>query len=72
MKYILLALNLCISITLQEAYDNANSYNEYEKYIILNPNEIYTGGIGIYEDKTIWEFCRRSNQCVHGEKNNIN
>ena len=49
MKYLLLILNLCISVTLQEAYDNANPYNEYEKYIVLEPNQIYTGGIGIYE-----------------------
>ena len=50
MKYILLlTLNLLISTTLQEAYDNAIPYGDYEKYIILEPNQIYNGGIGIYE-----------------------
>ena len=24
-------------------------WSEYEKYIVLEPNSIYTGGIGIYE-----------------------
>tara|TARA_B100001750_G_C15404559_1_gene544422 strand:- start:15 stop:530 length:516 start_codon:yes stop_codon:yes gene_type:complete len=49
MKYILIVLNLCISVTLQEAYDNAEPNEEYEKYIILEPNQTYTGGLGIYE-----------------------
>ena len=52
MKYsllALLALNICLSITLQEAYDNSTSYNQYDKYVILEPNQTYTGGLGIYE-----------------------
>ena len=49
MKYFLLILNLCISITLQEAYDNANPYGDYEKYILLDSNQTYMGGLGIYE-----------------------
>ena len=36
-------------ISLQEVFDNASGYGEYEKYIILDPNTIYTGGIGIFE-----------------------
>jgi uncharacterized protein YjbI with pentapeptide repeats len=37
------------SFTLQQAYDNANPYGSYDKYIVLEPNTIYTGGLGIYE-----------------------
>ena len=37
------------AITLQEAFDNASGYGEYEKYLILEPNSIYTGGLGVYE-----------------------
>ena len=46
---LLLSFTELFSLTLQEAYDNASNYGEYEKYIILEPEEIYTGGIGIYE-----------------------
>ena len=50
MKYLLLLmLNVFISETLQEAYDNAGTYGSYEKYIVLEPGQIYTGGLGIYE-----------------------
>ena len=50
MKHLLLLiLNVFVSATLQEAYDNASSYEDYEKYIVLEPEEIYTGGLGIYE-----------------------
>ena len=50
MKYLLLlTLNVFICETLQEAYDSANSYEDYEKYIVLEPGQIYTGGLGIYE-----------------------
>ena len=37
------------AITLQEVFDNASSYGGYEKHVILEPNTIYTGGLGIYE-----------------------
>ena len=46
--YILL-LSLTYPVSLQEMYDNASSYLEYDKYIELDGNEVYTGGIGIYE-----------------------
>ena len=48
-RILILTLNLLISTTLQEAYDNASQYGDYNKYIVLEPNQIYTGGIGIYE-----------------------
>ncbi len=46
--YFILSSNL-LSITLQEAYDEATPNNGYDKYIILEPNVIYTGGLGIFE-----------------------
>ena len=47
---VFLILNSFIFCTpLQEIFDSASSYGEYEKYIVLEPNTTYTGGIGIYE-----------------------
>ena len=46
---ILAFITTSYAITLQEAFDNASNYGEYEKYLILEPNSIYTGGLGIYE-----------------------
>ena len=46
--YILLfSFSFCTS--LQEIFDNASGNDDYDKYIILEPNTIYTGGVGIYE-----------------------
>ena len=45
----LLITSTAFSMTLQEAYNTAESNNGYEKYILLEPNEIYTGGLGIFE-----------------------
>ena len=45
---LLLSINL-FAITLQEAYDDSQAFGEYDKYVILEPNTIYTGGLGIYE-----------------------
>jgi len=36
-------------MSLQEAYENAGPYENFDKYLILEPNTIYTGGVGIYE-----------------------
>ena len=38
-----------LSITLQEAYNNSDSNENYDKYLILDSNLNYTGGLGIYE-----------------------
>ena len=46
-NYIL--LSILYGTSLQEMYDNSSSFEQYEKYIILEPESIYTGGIGIYE-----------------------
>ena len=40
---------MSLSITLQEIYDTALPGNGYDKYIILEPDNIYTGNIGIFE-----------------------
>ena len=48
-KYIFLLSFNIFAITLQEAYNNSDSFQEYDKYVILEPNSIYTGGLGIFE-----------------------
>ena len=42
-------ISLAFSITLQEAYDNAEPANGYDKYVVLEPNQIYEAGLGIFE-----------------------
>ncbi len=50
MRFILILLaNICFTMSLQEAYNNASSFEEYDKYIILEPGQTYYGGLGIYE-----------------------
>ena len=50
MRFVLLVLiNVCFTMSLQEAYNNSSSYGEYDKYLILEPGQIYYGGLGIYE-----------------------
>ena len=52
MKNILLYINiisLALSITLQEAYNEAGPENGYDKYVMLEPNQIYEGGLGMFE-----------------------
>ena len=46
---IIISMSFLLSISLQEAYDEANSYQEYDKYLFLDSNITYTGGLGIYE-----------------------
>ena len=46
---ILLTLSFSFGVTLQEVYDNAEPAFGYDKYIVLEPNSIYTGGVGLYE-----------------------
>jgi len=48
-KYFIIINSFIWCTSLQEAFNNASGYGEYEKYIILEPNTIYTGGIGIFE-----------------------
>ena len=46
---IIISLSCILCMSLQEAYDDAISYDEYDKYLILDSNITYTGGLGIYE-----------------------
>jgi len=53
MLIIILFINFNLfSYTLQEIYDNANSYEEYDRYLVLSQNNTYTGGLGLYEGNT--------------------
>lgn len=45
----LLLINSLFAITLQEAFDSAPAYENYDKYVVLNPDSIYYGGLGLYE-----------------------
>ena len=56
---ILLTLSISFGVTLQEVYDNAESAFGYDKYIVLEPNSIYTGGVGLYEGD-VYINCQRS------------
>ena len=46
----LLITNYLFSLSLYDMYINAEPLYEYDKYIILDPNQIYTGGIGIFDE----------------------
>ena len=46
---IFIFLSISLSITLQEVYDSALPGYGYDKYIVLEPDNIYTGNIGIFE-----------------------
>ena len=48
---LLLFSSLLFATTLQEMYDNASSQSGYDKYIILEEGETYTGGILIIGDE---------------------
>ena len=54
-KVILLYISFLYPISLQQMYDDAESGFGYDKYIELDENQIYTGGIGIYEGSTYIE-----------------
>lgn len=56
--YIIL-ISLNFSITLQEAYDNAQPGNGYDKYILLDANQTYQGGIGLF-DGSVYINCQGS------------
>ena len=78
-KFIML-LSLVFSNTLQEAYNNAGPMNGYQKYIILNQNTTYLGGVGIFEESTyidgngaiinldnglgIWAYCDSTSNII--------
>ena len=49
MLFIFIILCSLNAVTLQEVYNSSEPYGEYEKYIILENNIIYEGGIGVFE-----------------------
>ena len=52
-KYIqlLFITQILFAIPMQEVFDNAGPFQDYDKYIVLDNNEIYTGSLGIYEGR---------------------
>mgnify|MGYP001299096495 CR=1 FL=1 len=48
-------LNILFPTSLQEMYNSSEPLNGYDRYIILNENVIYTGGIGVFEESTYIE-----------------
>ena len=53
---IILIINILFGITLQEVYENSGPSNGYDKYIILDNQQVYEGGVGIYEG-TVYIDC---------------
>ena len=52
MKYIIpyiITMSVLLGVTLQEAYDDAEPANGYDKYVVLEPNQTYEGGLGVFE-----------------------
>ena len=46
---LLFLFSLIFGQTLEEAYQQAEANEGYDKYVLLDSNTIYTGGLGIYE-----------------------
>ena len=47
--YIFIVISNLFCISLQEAYNAAEPGENYDKYLILDSETVYTGGLGIYE-----------------------
>ncbi|MBJ48516.1 MAG: hypothetical protein CMG59_04990 [Candidatus Marinimicrobia bacterium] len=45
---ILLLISMLVPYTLQEAYNESGPNGEFEKYLVLEKDQIYYGGIGIF------------------------
>ena len=48
----IIAISFILPGTLQEAYNEAGPGNGYDKYIVLEPNQIYEGGLYMFEGDT--------------------
>ena len=61
MKIILISIitlfyiSLAEGITLQSVFDSSGPGNDYDKYVVLEHDMIYTGGVGIYEGNVLIE-----------------
>jgi hypothetical protein len=53
--FTLLIIQVVFSIPLQDIFDNAEPFQDYDKYLVLDNNEIYTGSLGIYEGRVFIE-----------------
>ena len=49
LNYLLIFITGIFALSLQDAYNESSSFNHYDKYVVLDSNTIYTGGLGIYE-----------------------
>ena len=48
-------ISLAEGITLQSVFDSSGPSNDYDKYVVLEQDMIYTGGVGIYEGNVLIE-----------------
>ena len=48
-------ISLAEDTTLQSVFDSSGPGNDYDKYVVLEQNMIYTGGVGIYEGNVLIE-----------------
>ena len=53
--FFLFIIQVVFSIPLQDVFDNAESFQDYDKYLVLNNDDIYTGSLGIYEGRVFIE-----------------
>ena len=51
----LLYISLAGGITIQSVFDSSVSGNGYDKYVVLEQDIIYTGGVGIFEGNVLFE-----------------
>ncbi|MBC8213546.1 MAG: right-handed parallel beta-helix repeat-containing protein [Candidatus Marinimicrobia bacterium] len=47
---VFLVISFGLTESLYDAYQNAGPANGFDKYLVLNPDSIYTGGIGTFEE----------------------
>ena len=48
-------ISLAEGTTLQSVFDSSGPGNDYDKYVVLEHDMIYTGGVGIYEGNVLIE-----------------
>ena len=49
--FLLFILEVVYSTPLQDVFNSAEPFQNYDKYLVLNNDEIYTGSLGIYEGR---------------------
>ena len=76
MKLIFIILSFIHSTTLQEAFNEANSQGVYDKYLSLEANTIYYGGLGLFEGNifincngSVIDLQSQSGIWVYGDEN---